>query len=105
MEFTKENWENAPEGTRLEWSVNVALWEEVDLIGFTKDGVPVIEAHGQLRSTTRERLRIILPKRTVPVQLWRTAAGGFWAGVFDVDRPMPKDWTFIGKHTFEIEGE
>lgn len=105
MEFTKENWENAPEGARLEWSANVALWEEVDLIGFLKDSSPVIEGHGQVWAAHPTRLRIILPKRTVPVQLWRTAAGGFWAGVFDVDRPMPKDWTFIGKHNFEIEGE
>lgn len=105
MEFTKENWENAPEGARLEWSVNVALWEEVGLIGFLKDGAPVIEDHGQARATTRERLRIVLPKRKVTVQLWRTNAGGFWSCEFARDRPMPQGWTLLGEHTFEIEGE
>ena len=92
MEFTKENWENAPEGARLEWSANITLWETVDFIGFTKNGVPVIEDHGQVRSTTRERLRIILPKRKVTVQLWH-------------HRLSAEFWTLVGEHTFEVEGE
>jgi len=105
MKFTKEAWENAPEGARLEWSVNVALWEEVGLIGFLKDGAPVIEDHGQARATTRERLRIVRPKRKVTVQLWRHVSGSLetkWIG--GVWNPNA-DWTLLDEHTFEIEGE
>lgn len=105
MEFTKENWENAPEGARLEWSANIALWEKVDLIGFTKANAPVIEDHGQVRVTHNNRLRIVLPKRKVTVQLWRTCEGGFWAGTFETYQPMPSGWTFLAEHTFEVEGE
>ena len=105
MKFTKEAWENAPEGARLEWSVNVALWEKVDLIGFTKDGVPVIEDHGQVRSTSRERLRILLPKRKVTVQLWRRIDGKLFTSTPETLSHVPCDWTLLGEHTFEIEGE
>lgn len=107
MEFTKENWENAPEGARLEWSVNMALWEKVDLIGFTKTDVPVIEDHGQVRVTYNDRLRIILPKRKVKVQLWRNNRDGRLATLHD-NYPWKSDdkaWTLLGEHTFEVEGE
>lgn len=107
MEFTRENWENAPEGARLEWSANITLWETVDFIGFTKNGVPVIEDHGQVRSTTRERLRIILPKRKVTVQLWQNPkARSLLPTILEADTWNPHSgWTLLGEHTFEIEGE
>ena len=107
MEFTKENWENAPEGARLEWSANIALWEKVDLIGFTKANAPVIEDHGQVRVTHNNRLRIILPKRKVTVQLWRNRnSKDFWTRHESaLPEPDSKYWTLLGEHTFEIEEE
>lgn len=103
MEFTKEAWENAPEGARLEWSANIALWEKVDLIGFTKANAPVIEDHGQVLMTHNNRLRIILPKRKVTVQLWRDKKGRMFTN-FEIEVPC-NSWTLLGEHTFEIEGE
>ena len=103
MEFTKENWENAPEGARLEWSANIALWEKVDLIGFTKANAPVIEDHGQVRVTYNDRLRIILPKRKVTVQLWRRLDGKLFTSTPETLRHVPCDWVLLGEHIFEIE--
>lgn len=105
MEFTKENWENAPEGARLEWSVNTALWEKVDLIGFTKANSPVIDDHGLVRITHNDRLRITLSKRKVTVQLWRRIDGKLFTSTPETLSHAPCDWTLLGEHTFEIEGE
>lgn len=106
MEFTREAWENAPEGARLEWSANIALWEKVDLIGFTKANAPVIEDHGQVRVTYNDRLRIILPKRKVTVQLWKMHSGSLVTSInATVTHDNVLDWNLLGEHTFEIEGE
>lgn len=104
MKFTREAWENAPEGARLEWSANIALWEKVDLIGFTKANAPVIEDHGQVRVTHNNRLRIILPKRKVTVQLWRCSETGSLHSTVNAEC-IPGSWNEVGAHTFEIEWE
>lgn len=108
MEFTKENWENAPEGARLEYSPDSRVeWGPAHFIGYRKNGKIVIETdHYGLVSAHSTNLRIILPKRKVTVQLWRTSSKGLtttycsevrWAG--------SQNWTLLGEHTFEIEGE
>ena len=107
MEFTREAWENAPEGARLEWSENIARWADAHLIGFRKTGEPVVEASGDVRVTHNDRLRIILPKRKVTVQLWQgSKAKSLVSTILEVDTWKPhSDWTLVGKHTFEVEGE
>lgn len=107
MEFTKENWETAPEGAKLYKHTQRAGYEEVYLIGYKRTGYPVIETMtGRIETEGVENLRIILPKRKVTVQLWRnnltreTALrheGHPW--------PVSGDYTLLGVHTFEIEGE
>ena len=103
MEFTKENWENAPEGARLEWSANGVMWVDAYLIGFSRTGEPVVDASMDIRITHCDRLRIILPKRKVTVKLWRHKAG--LTSTTKVDFQQPRDWTLLGEQTFEIEGE
>lgn len=106
MEFTKEAWENAPEGATLRYVNTISGKDEpVYLIGFKTTGYPVIEyKNGPVDSAHPANLRIILPKRKVKVQLWRnnltreTALrheGHPW--------PVSDDYTLLGEHTFEIE--
>ena len=108
MEFTKENWENAPEGATLEWSENIAKWADAHLVGFRKTGEPVVEASGDVRVITHnDRLRIILPKRKVTVQLWQNPkAGSLLPTILEADTWKPHSgWTLVGEHIFEVEGE
>ena len=106
MKFTREAWDNAPEGARLECKLS-NRWEEVELIGYTRRGQVIIESHadGVVLDAMNFPLRIVLPKRKVTVQLWRHASGCLetkWGGgVWDPNA----DWTLLGEHTFEIEGE
>lgn len=107
MKFTREAWENAPEGATLECKLS-NNWETVELIGYTRRGRVIIESHADevVLDATAFPLRIILPKRKVTVQLWRHSASGIlgtkWVGgVWQPDA----DWTLLGEHTFEIEGE
>lgn len=104
MEFTKEAWENAPEGARLEYSPDSRVeWGPAHFIGYRKNGKIVIETdHYGLVSAHSTNLRIILPKRKVTVQLWRTRDG---KEVSRVGIGFYANWTLLGEHTFEIEGE
>lgn len=104
MEFTKENWENAPEGARLEYSPDSRVeWGPAHFIGYRKNGKIVIETdHYGLVSAHSTNLRIALPKRKVTVQLWRTRDG---EKVSRVGVGFYANWTLLGEHTFEIEGE
>lgn len=104
MEFTKENWENAPEGARLAWR-STAFWEPVDFVGWLKDGRAAIETYSYgLMDTRVEHLRIVLPARKVTVQLYRTNTGQLVTVIVNAGFD-PYDWTLVGEHTFEIEGE
>lgn len=49
-----------------------------------------------------DRLRIVPPKRKVTVQLWRTRDG---EEVSRVGIGFYANWTLLGEHTFEIDGE
>lgn len=106
MEFTKENWENAPEGARLEWNSSPEIYLTVTLIGYSTNGNPVIEVNsGDFTDVAQKDLRIILPKRKVTVQLWRTQNGELATCTPETLKHVPCDWTLLGEHTFEIEGE
>lgn len=104
MEFTREAWENAPEGATLEHGG--FPWEPVEFIGFNKADRPVVEnSKGCVWAVLPCTLRIVLPKRKVTVQLWRHVSGDLdtkWVG--GVWHPNA-DWTLLGEHIFEIEGE
>lgn len=102
MEFTREAWENAPKGARLEWQYTNSSWTPVHLIGYLLSGSPVVEDKGYIRVVDSGNLRIILPKRKVTVQLWRTRDGDV---VSRVGIGFYANWTLLGEHTFEIEGE
>lgn len=105
MEFTKENWENAPREARLQYRRRNDTWENAHLIGYMRDGTPAVELpRGCVAYSTIEDLRIILPKRKVTVQLWRDSGGGFHP-VMPENSIAPVTWTLLGEHTFEIEGE
>lgn len=105
MEFTREAWENAPEGARVEYNI-CADWKPVTLVGFTSIGIPVIESlNGNIWRVASDTLRIILPRRKVTVQLWRHVCGSLYTkcagGVWNPNA----SWTLLAEHTFEIEGE
>lgn len=104
MEFTREAWENAPEVARLEYSPDSRVeWGPAHFIGYRKNGKIVIETdHYGLVSAHSTNLRIILPKRKVMVQLWRTRDG---EEVSRVGVGFYANWTLLGEHIFEIEGE
>lgn len=103
MEFTKEAWENAPEGARLEYLYG-EYWRGVFFVGYTHKGFPAIETeNGYISSTSPHNLRIILPKRKVKVQLWQTTLGRLASCISGTT--IPEGWTLLGEHTFEIEGE
>lgn len=102
MKFTREAWENAPKGAKLEWSANPTTWVDAYLIGFRKTGGPVVEASGDVHVTHNDRLCIILPKREVTVQLWRSPSG---TEIAALGKNQFNDWTLLGEHTFEIDGE
>lgn len=108
MEFTKENWENAPEGARLEWQVVGFGWEPAYFVGWLRNGRAVIETDSVGLTTTRvEHLRIVLPARKVTVQLWQGKhIKSLMAVVLGVDRwELSANWALVGEHTFEIGGE
>lgn len=105
MEFTKENWENAPEGARLEFNYAEGYWRGIHIVGFARSGAPVIENEGgAVLRTLPNCLRIILPKRKVTVQLWQAGESENLVASIAVES-APKRWTLLGEHTFEIEGE
>lgn len=107
MEFTKENWENAPKGARLEWR-STTFWEPVDFVGWLKDGRAAIETGSYgLMDTRVEHLRIVLPARKVTVQLWQSPkARSLLPTILEADTWKPhSDWTLVGEHTFEIAGK
>jgi len=108
MEFTREAWENAPEGARLERQYAYGeigeQWEDVHLVGYTRSNHPVVEAaNGTI--FVENALRIILPKRKVMVQLWRRIDGKLFTSTPETLSHAPFDWTLLGEHIFEIEGE
>lgn len=106
MDFTREAWENAPKGARLEYGG--FDWKSVILIGFSINGRPVVEdSLGGVWACSNNVLRIVLPKRKVTVQLWRNNRDGGLDTRHDNHpwKPDDKAWTFLGEHTFEIEGE
>ena len=105
MEFTKENWENAPEGARLEYLPGAGSYP-VHFVGWTIRGDPVIQSK-QLLVAEPKDLRIILPKRKVTVQLWRGKDGHLTSTSIEgeVDFLRTEDWALLGEHTFEVEGE
>lgn len=104
MKFTREAWENAPEGATLEYGG--FDWKPVTLIGFSTNGKPVVEDNqGSVWACADNGLRIILPKRKVTVQLWSNNTGYFWACVHPMHPTPNQSWTLHGEHTFEIEGE
>ena len=108
MEFTKENWENAPEGARLECRAAMPGWEPVYFVGWLRNGRAAIETDScGLMSTRVEHLRIVLPKRKVTVQLWQNPkARSLLPTILEADTWKPHSgWTLVGEHTFEIEGE
>lgn len=112
MEFTKENWENAPEEAGLEYDLGGYDKQPVNLVGFNRAGIPVVEGsegnvwEGNVWVCNASLLRIVLPKRKVTVQLWRLPSGGLTTAYVDDARWIPgKDWALLGEHTFEIEGE
>lgn len=103
MEFTKENWENAPEGARVEYGG--FDWKPVTLIGFSANGRPVIEdSQGGVWASSDNVLRIILPKRKVTVQLWQLENGALCSTVDSIESAHKYAYTLLGEHTFEIEG-
>ena len=102
MKFTKENWENAPEGARLEYLPGAGSYP-VHFVGWTIRGDPVIQSK-QLLVAEPKDLRIILPKRKVTVQLWRDGYGALQATITP-NFIFPLSSTLLGEHTFEIEGE
>src|SRR6185437_1577909 len=106
MEFTKENWENAPKGAKLEYN-RCAAWNPVTLVGFTSTGGQVIESlNGNIWRIASDCLRIVLPKRKVTVQLWESSKTGELESTFSTDPITGGDeWTLLGEHTFEIERE
>lgn len=106
MEFTREAWENAPEGARLEQKGTDGEWREVHFVGWSGSGHAVVERADitpRFQEVWSDRIRIILPKRKVTVQLWRGETGAEFATISH-SSPMPS-WTLLGEHTFEIEGE
>ena len=103
MEFTKEAWENAPEGARLEWRYAVEGWKEVHFVGTTLAGALVIQEGDSIRTVTEFYLRIALPKRKVTVQLWRDCNGYEFSACTGTN--YSASHTLLGEHTFEIEGE
>lgn len=108
MEFTKENWENAPKRARLEWHYTNSSWTPVHFIGYLLSGSPVVEDKGYIRVVDSGDLRIILPKRKVTVQLWQSSkAKSLATKILGVDTwdAAYNSWIFLGEHTFEIEGE
>lgn len=107
MKFTREAWENAPEGARLEYADTLSVkGHEVYLIGYKRTGYPVIEfKNGRIDSACLGNLRIILPKRKVTVQLWRDKDGLLATSTPETLKWVPCDWALLGEHTFEIEGE
>ena len=107
MKFTKENWENAPEGARLEYQRYTDAWEKVHLIGYMRDGTPAVELPGGCAAyPTIKELRITLAKRKVMVRLWRMGSGQLATSYVNEERwAAGADWTLLGEHTFEIEGE
>lgn len=106
MKFTREAWENAPEGATLKYIDTITKGGlDVHLIGYKTSGYPVVEFRdGRLSSVCIHSLRIILPKRKVTVQLWRDSGGGLHP-VIPENSIAPVTWAFLGEHTFEIEGE
>ena len=104
MEFTREAWENAPEGARLEWNSSSEIYLTVTLIGYSTNGNPVIEVNsGDFTDVAQKDLRIILPRCKVTVQLWRTNLGRLASCISGTT--IPEGWTLLDKHTFEIDGE
>lgn len=102
MKFTKENWENAPEGATLEYGG--FNWKPVTLIGFSTNGRPVVEDNqGSVWACADNGLRIILPKRKVTVQLWRDCNGYEFSACTGTNYSVSH--TLLGEHTFEIEDE
>lgn len=107
MKFTKEAWENAPEGATLKYG-GCYDTNPVYLVGFDREGNPVIEgSSGTIFPCKASLLRIVLPKRKVTVQLWRGKSGIFTATTNEVEADVlrPEYWTLLGEHTFEIEEE
>ncbi|KAA0089303.1 hypothetical protein CIW54_07500 [Paraburkholderia sp. T12-10] len=105
MEFTRKNWENAPEGARLELNSSPDVFITVTLVGYARSGRPVVEVNsGQFVVVSEGRLRIVLPKRKVTVQLWRDSYEEV-VPVVNTESTVPSDWTLLGEHTFEIERE
>ena len=103
MEFTREAWENAPEGATLEYE-GLNGWKPARLIGFSTKGRPVVEeAQDDVWCCANSDLRIVLPKRKVTVQLWRGKSGIFTATTNEVEADFlrPEYWTLLGEHTFE----
>ena len=109
MEFTKEAWENAPEGATLEYRYisTDLIWSPAYLVGFTREAIPVVECrNNEVYAVDLDRLRIILPKRKVTVQLWRMVSGQLATSYVNEERwAAGAGWTLLGEHTFEIEGE
>ena len=106
MEFTKEAWENAPEGARLE--LNKFGIETVRFVGYTSNDLPVVETgRGTIDVVNTKNLRIVLPKRKVTVQLWRGKSGILTVTTNEVEADVLRleYWTLLDEHTFEIEGE
>lgn len=102
MKFTREAWENAPEGARLEYGG--FDWKPVTLIGFSTNGRPVVEdRQGSVWASADNGLRIILPKRKVTVRLCKAPDSSLRA--FTPSEYLSSRWTLLGEHTFEIEGE
>ena len=103
MKFTKEAWENAPEGARLEYLPGAGSYP-VHFVGWTIRGDPVIQSK-QLLVAEPKDLRIVLPKRKVTVQLWRAEDGRLATSTPETLKWVPCDWTLLGEHIFEIEGK
>lgn len=105
MKFTREAWENAPEGARLEQQGPDGEWKKVHFVGWSNANHVVVERQEiapRFQEVWSDRLRIISPKREVTVRLWRSANG---AEIATLGKSQLKDWTLLGEHTFEIEGE
>lgn len=106
MEFTKENWENAPEGARLELNYAEGYWRGIHIVGFARSGAPVIENEGgAVMRTVPNCLRIVLPKRKVTVQLWQLENGALCSTVDSIESAHKYAYTLLGEHTFEIDSE
>ena len=103
MEFTKENWENAPEGARLEYQTSWGSWHDTRFIGVLSNGNAVVELQNTARVAANTELRIVLPKRKVTVQLWRTRTGDITSTT--IPNLRAPECTLLGEHTFEVERE